>query len=49
MSVRDWYDDYMDYKLSGAEGDEKPSGSPGCFPWILGVIVVFGIISKLFG
>ena len=49
MSDKDWFDDYMDYKLSGSEGDEKSSESPGCFPWILGVIVLLGIISKLFG
>ena len=49
MSGRDWFDDNMDYKLSGAEDDEKSSDSVGCFHWILGVIVVFGIFSKLFG
>lgn len=48
MANTDWFDEYMDYKLSGAEDNEKSSASGGCFPWIFDAIVVLLIISKLF-
>ena len=48
MSNKDWFNDFMDYKLSGTNSTETPSGSSGCFPWILAAIVILGLISKLF-
>ena len=48
MSGKDWFDDYMDYKLSGCENDEKPSETSGCLPWVLGVLSALWILSKLF-
>ena len=48
MSDQDWFDDYMDYKLSGYEDDEKPFETSGCLPWALGVLTVLWILSSLF-
>ena len=48
MSNRNWFDDYMGYQLSGCEVDGKPAESDGCLPWVLGVLVVLWIVSKLF-
>ena len=48
MCDQDWFDDYMDYKLSGYEDDEKPSETSGCLPWVLGVLTVLWILSSLF-
>ena len=48
MSDRDWFDDYMDYKLSGCEDDEQQSVPSGCLPWVLGVLTLLWILSKLF-
>lgn len=48
MSDKDWFDDYMDYKLSGCEADETPSDNGGCLPCILGVLAVLWFVSKLF-
>ena len=47
MSDNDWFDDYMDYKLSGCEADEKPSDNGGCLPCILGILTVLWLVSKL--
>ena len=50
MSSKDLFDDHMEYKLSGGEDDDnKPTSNSGCLPWIIGVLVVLWIISKLFG
>ena len=48
MSDKDWFDDYMDYKLSGCEYDEKQADHSGCLPWVLGVLTVLWILSRLF-
>ena len=48
MSDKDWLDEYMDYKLSGCEADEKPSDNSGCLPYILGLLAVLWFVSKLF-
>ena len=48
MSGKNWFNDYMDYKLSGCEKDEKPSETSGCLLWVLGVLSVLWILSKLF-
>lgn len=45
MSDKDWFDDYMDYKLSQSESAGKPVG---CLVWILGGMIVFWIIAMLF-
>ena len=44
--MSDWFDDYMDFKLSQSEGDGRPTS---CLAWILGGMIVFGIIAMLFG
>lgn len=48
MSGKDWFDDYMDYKLSGCESKEKPSGNSGCATWILGALIVLKLFLGLF-
>ena len=48
MSDRDWFDDFMDYKLSTSSEDDTPASSSGCFPWVMGAIIVLWIVSKLF-
>lgn len=52
MSDKDWFDDFMEYKLSTSSDDDDsttPSSSnSGCLPWVIGVFVVLWIISKLF-
>ena len=48
MSNKDWFDDYMDYKLSGCEADEKPEETNGCLSWVLGILAVIWTLSMLF-
>jgi len=48
MPDKDWFDDYMDYKLSGCENDERQSETSGYLPWGLGVLTALWILSKLF-
>ena len=48
MSSKDLLDDYMEYKLSGGEDDEKHTESNGCLPWVVGISIVLLIISELF-
>ena len=48
MSDKECFDDYMDYKLSGCDNDERLSETSGCLPWVLGVLTVLWILSKLF-
>ena len=48
MSRKDWFDEYMDYKLSGCEDDAKPSESSGCLSWFLGLLIAIGIFLCLF-
>ena len=48
MADKDWFDDYMDYKLSGCENDEKSTESSGYLPWVLGIFSALWILSKLF-
>ena len=45
MVDKDWFDDFMDYKLSQSEGAGKPTG---CLAWILGGLIALGIIAMLF-
>jgi hypothetical protein len=49
MSQKDWFDDYMDCKLSGNNSGKKPTDSSGCLPCILGVLAVLWLITTLFG
>lgn len=48
MADRDWFDDFMDYKLSSSTGDDIPTSNIGCFPWVMGGIIILWIVSKLF-
>ena len=48
MSDKDLFEEYMDYKLSGYEADEKPGESSGCLTWILGMLAAVWTLSKLF-
>ena len=48
MFGKDWFDDFMDYMLSGCENDEKPYETSGCLHWVLGVLSVLWIIFELF-
>ena len=48
MSDKALFEEYMDYKLSGCETDEKPGESSGCLTWTLGILAVIWTLSKLF-
>ena len=43
----DVFDDYMDYKLSGNGSGQGYGDFGGCLPWVLGVLIVLWLISKL--
>ena len=45
MSGKDWFDDFMDYKLSGCEETNESSDNGGCMSVVLGVLAVLGVIS----
>ena len=49
MDDRDWFDDFMDYKLSTSSDSDAPTGNSGCFPFILGTVAVLWLITLLFG
>lgn len=49
MSKHNWNDDYFLYELVSKESDDSPTGNGGCLPWILGSIIVVGVLSKLLG
>lgn len=49
MSDGDWFDDFMDYKLSTSTDSDNSSSEGGCIPYILGAVIVLLIIAKLFG
>ena len=49
MADRDWFDDFMDYKLSTSSGSNVPTSNDGCLPLILGAIAVLWLLSTLFG
>ena len=42
-------DDYFLYEMVSKESDGSPAGNSGCLPWILGSIIVVGLLSKLLG
>lgn len=51
MSDKAWFDDFMEYKMvtESEDGDDAGSGkNPGCFPYLLGVILILYVITKLF-
>lgn len=51
MSDKDWFDDFMEYKMVTESEDGNDNGSrnnPGCFPYLLGTVSVLYLISKLF-
>lgn len=39
--------DYFLYEMISDESDDSPTGNGGCLPWILGGILVIGILSKI--
>ena len=50
MSDKDWFDDFMEYKMVTESEDENDTGrgnNPGCFPYLLGAILILYVISKL--
>ena len=49
MADRDWFDDFMDYKLSTLSESNVPTSNGGCLPLILGAIAVLWVITTLFG
>jgi len=49
MPNKDWFDAYMEYKLStGEENEEKPASDSGCFSWVIGVIIFLAAFLNLF-
>ena len=49
MDDRDWFDDFMDYKLSTSSESDVPTSNSGCFPLILGTVAVLWLLTLLFG
>ena len=49
MSKHSWMDDYFLYEMVSKESDDSPTGNGGYLPWILGGIIVVGLLSKLLG
>ena len=47
MSGRDWFDDFMDYKLSGWEETNPSAHNGSCLPGILGVLLILVVLSLL--
>jgi len=47
MTDKDWFDDYLDHKLSGCENDEETTDNSIWFHWIIGLLVTIFILSKL--
>ena len=47
MSGKDWFDDFMDYKLSTSSVEKEPTGS-GCLPFVIITAIVLLLILKLF-
>ena len=48
MSGKDWFDDFMDYKLSTAS-EAKESASSGCLPFVIKAILILLLMLKMFG
>ena len=49
MRKNDWLDDFIMYEICNNESDDNPTGNSECLPWILGGLVVVGILSKILG
>ena len=52
MSDKDWFDDFMDYKLSRDSKNKNTQKAPkqtGCLSSILGIFIVIWLIVQLFG
>lgn len=49
MSKHNGMDDFFLYEMVSKESDDSPTGNGGCLPWILGGIIVVGLLSKLLG
>lgn len=47
MAKEDWFEDFIDYKLSQSESNEAPAEASGCLPLILGVLAILWIIAKI--
>ena len=51
MPDKDWFDDFMEYKMVTESEDEGNTGNgnnPGCYTYLLGAVIVLYLISKLF-
>lgn len=46
MAREDWFQDFMDYKLSDPSSG-APGDSGGCAAWILGILFVLWLLSRL--
>ena len=53
MSNSDWFDDFMDIKLSGSADDSEGKGrhpqNGGCLPVVIGVLALGAVLSFLGG
>lgn len=47
MRENKWLDDFMMYEICSKESDGSPTENGGCLPWILGGLVVIGILAKI--
>ena len=47
MNHSDWLDDFMAYQICSNESDDNPTGNSGCLPWILGILAIVGVLSKI--
>ena len=47
MSKKDWFDDFMDYKLS-TESTKKPPDSKGCLTSVFLILGVLFVVLRIF-
>ena len=48
MSKKDWFDDFMDYKLSTESTNEKPSDTKGCLTSAFLILGVLFVVLRIF-
>ena len=49
MDKNNCMDDFFLYEMISKESNDSPTENGGCLPWILGGIIVIGLLSKLLG
>lgn len=49
MSKHNGMDDFFLYEMVSKESNDSPTGNGECLPWILGGLIIVGILSKILG